>query len=75
MYKLYDYITQQPIHINLNYVVYATLNKEHGQYDVYLTNGHYLRIDFNDFMKVKRGLELWQPWLYFYYQSEHSLYY
>lgn len=60
MVPVYDFITGQVIYVNPLQCVYITQDNkndsgEHSLYDVYLTTQCVMRINYEDFMKIKRG--------------------
>ena len=59
MVPVYDFITGQVIYVNPLQCVYATKDNKndsgtHSLYDVYLTTFSLIRINYEDFTKIKR---------------------
>lgn len=63
MINIFDILTQQVIYINPSHVTHATTNNERGfgptktAYDIYLTGDSMLRVNTDDFMRIKRELQ------------------
>ena len=60
MINVFDILTQQVIYLNPSSVIYATINNERGYgptktaYDVYLPGDAMIRVNIDDFMRIKR---------------------
>ena len=62
MINVFDILTQQVIYLNTSSVIYATINTERGfsptktAYDIYLTGNVTIRVNKDDFFRIKRSI-------------------